>query len=62
MVVNKLNALIEQGLTITSIAEGCGVPRQTLSGWVNGKKTPTAANEERFNTWLLKFKETIAKI
>lgn len=60
--VEKLRKLVGLGFSQQAIANGIGISKSTVSQWVNGTKSPNQANEERFNTWLLKFKETIAKI
>ena len=60
--VEKLKRLDEIGIQRTTIAKGMGVSQQVVSMWANGQRRPSRESEERFYTWLNKFKASIAEI
>lgn len=60
--VERMRKLIELGFTQQSIAEGIGVSKASVNYWVKGTKNMSAANEQKFNTWLLELKRKIAEI
>lgn len=59
MYVEKLKVLIELGVTVQAIADGIGVSRTTVNGWVNGGKLPSAGNEAKVAAYLDRFRKTI---
>lgn len=58
----KLQTLNDIGIQRTTIAKGMGVSQQIVTMWANGSRRPSKENEERFYTWLEKFKKEIAEI
>lgn len=60
--VEKLKKLVELGVSATTIANGIGCGRSTVSNWLNGNRNINAENEQRLEEWLEKFKKDIAAI
>ena len=58
----KVQKLLEAGITASAIARGTGIDNSTISKCAKGERNFNRKHEEKFNAWLLNFKETIASI
>lgn len=58
----KLQKLIDLGVSATTIANGIGCGKSTVSNWMAGRKNMSAENEKRFEAWLEEFKNQVAAI
>ena len=58
----KIQILIDNGLTVVSIARATGIDNSQISKWLKGNKTISETNEQKLRDWLEDFKKLIADL
>lgn len=58
----KIQILIDNGLTVASIARATGIDNSQISKWLKGNKTISETNEQKLRDWLEDFKKLIVDL
>lgn len=58
----RIQKLVDLGVTQTTIANGAGISKNMICRWLNGTRGLKEENEEKLRVWLEDFKKLVANI